>query len=125
MTKEQLTDNLKYYIGTQVDKMAQNNPIMGFAKPFISRALEKNFGKINNFLELISDSDGNVDIEGIVSELLEQVRTAEPFIIDTPIIGYVEIGGGQVKLNLPLTDKRLVLDMEDLEAFREIITTKK
>lgn len=34
------------------------------------------------------------------------------------------IGGGQIKFNLPLTNKRLVLNMSDLEAFKETLITK-
>lgn len=32
--------------------------------------------------------------------------------------------GGQIKFNLPLTNKRLVLNMSDLEAFKETLITK-
>lgn len=34
------------------------------------------------------------------------------------------LGGGSIKLNIPLTDKRLVFDMTDLENFKEMLITK-
>lgn len=34
-------------------------------------------------------------------------------------------GAGHIKLNLPFTNKRLVLNMDDLEAFKEMLITKK
>lgn len=55
---------------------------------------------------------------------MEGVMNTEPFTFKTSFIGDVEIGGGQIKFNLPLTDKRLVLDMTDLEAFKEMLITK-
>ena len=125
MTIMQLTDNLKSYIVLQLDNMTMSNPMIGFMKPLITRALDKNFGKVKKALELIADNEGNIDIENILSEMMENVMTTKPFTFNTSIIGDVEVGGGNIKLNLPLTNKRLVLDMSDLEAFKEMLITKK
>lgn len=67
---------------------------------------------------------GNVDIEGILSEMMDNLMTTQPFTIKTSFIGDVEIGGGNIKLNIPLTDKRLVFNMSDLENFKEMLITK-
>lgn len=75
-------------------------------------------------LELIADKDGNVDVEGILTEMMENLMTTNPFSFKTSFIGDIEIGGGQIKFNLPLTNKRLVLNMSDLEAFKETLITK-
>lgn len=125
VTVMQLTDNLKSYIVLQLDNMTMSNPMIGFMKPLITRALDKNFGKVKKALELIADDEGNVDVENILSEMMENVMTTKPFTFNTSIIGDVEVGGGNIKLNLPLTNKRLVLDMSDLEAFKEMLITKK
>lgn len=42
----------------------------------------------------------------------------------TSFVGDIEIGGGEIKFNLPLTNKRLVLNMTDLETFKEMLITK-
>ena len=125
VTVMQLTDNLKSYIMLQLDNMTMSNPMVGFMKPLITRALDKNFGKVKKALELIADDEGNIDVENILSEMMESVMTTKPFTFNTSIIGDVEVGGGNIKLNLPLTNKRLVLDMSDLEAFKEMLITKK
>lgn len=39
-------------------------------------------------------------------------------------LGAWALFGGQIKFNLPLTNKRLVLNMSDLEAFKETLITK-
>lgn len=79
---------------------------------------------ITKALELIADKDGNVDVEGILTEMMENLMTTNPFSFKTSFIGDIEIGGGQIKFNLPLTNKRLVLNMSDLEAFKETLITK-
>lgn len=120
----QLTDNLRAYVATQLDTMSKNTPMIGFMKPLITRALDKNFSKVTKALDLIANDEGKIDIENILTEMMENVMNTNPFTFKTPFIGDVEIGGGQIKFNLPLTNKRLVLDMTDLEAFKEMLITK-
>ena len=124
VTIMQLTDNLKSYISSQLESMSKSSPVIGFMKPLITRALDKNFSKITKALELIADKDGNVDVEGILTEMMENLMTTNPFSFKTSFIGDIEIGGGQIKFNLPLTNKRLVLNMSDVEAFKETLITK-
>ena len=120
----QLTDNLRAYITSQLDTMSKNTPMIGFMKPLITRALDKNFSKVTKALDLIANDEGKIDIEDILTEMIENVMNTNPFTFKTSFIGDVEIGGGQIKFNLPLTNKRLVLDMTDLEAFKEMLITK-
>lgn len=124
VTVMQLTDNLKSYVSLQLDGMSKSNPIVGFMKPFITRALDKNFDKVTKTLDLISDKDGNIDIENIITEMMENLMTTNPFTFKTSFVGDIEIGGGEIKFNLPLTNKRLVLNMTDLETFKEMLITK-
>lgn len=118
------TDRVKSYVSAQLDSMSRTNPMISFTKPLITRILDKNFGKITKALDLIADENGNVDIEGILSEMMDNLMTTQPFTIKTSFIGDVEIGGGNIKLNIPLTDKRLVFNMSDLENFKEMLITK-
>ena len=120
----QLTDNLRAYVATQLDTMSKNTPMIGFMKPLITRALDKNFSKVTKALDLIANDEGKIDIENILTEMMENVMNTNPFTFKTSFIGDVEIGGGQIKFNLPLTNKRLVLDMTDLESFKEMLITK-
>ena len=124
VTIMQLTDNLRAHVATQLDTMSKNTPMIGFMKPLITRALDKNFSKVTKALDLIANDEGKIDIENILTEMMENVMNTNPFTFETSFIGDVEIGGGQIKFNLPLTNKRLVLDMTDLEAFKEMLITK-
>lgn len=124
VTVTQLTDNLKSYVSLQLDSMSKSNPMIGFMKPFITRALDKNFGKVTKTLDLISDKEGNIDIENIITEMTENLMNTNPFTFKTSFIGDIEIGGGEIKFNLPFTSKRLVLNITDLETFKEMLITK-
>ena len=124
VTVIQLTDNLKSYVSLQLDSMSKSNPMIGFMKPFITRALDKNFGKVTKALNLISDKEGNIDIENIITEMMENLMNTNPFTFKTSFIGDIEIGGGEIKFNLPFTSKRLVLNITDLETFKEMLITK-
>lgn len=124
VTVAQLTDNLKSYVSLQLDGMSKSNPIVGFMKPFITRALDKNFDKVTKTLDLISDKEGNIDIENIITEMMENLMNTNPFTFKTSFIGDIEIGRGEIKFNLPFTSKRLVLNITDLETFKEMLIAK-
>jgi hypothetical protein len=120
----QLTDKLKTYVISQLDTMSKTTPMVSFMKPFITRALNKNFSKLTGILDMIADNEGNIDVDGILSEMMESIRTTQPFIFKTSFVGDIEIGGGAIKLNIPLTDKRLAFNMSDLENFKGLLTSK-
>ena len=119
-----LTENIKTYIVTQIDTMSKSTPMINFMKPLITRALNNNFNKITKALDLIADENGNIDIENILTEMTEGLLNTNPFLCKTQVIGDIEIGGGQIKFNLPFTSKKLVLNMDDFQAFKEMLTTK-
>lgn len=121
---DKLTQNLKTYIVTQIDTMSKNTPMISFMKPLITRSLDKNFNKIIKALDLIADENGNIDIESILTEMSEGLLNTNPFFFKTQVIGDIEIGGGQIKFNLPFTSKRLVLNMDDINTFKEMLTNK-
>ena len=116
--------NLKVYINTQLEQMSKTTPVINFIKPLVKRALDKNMNKVTKFLDLIADNNGNLDIEQIISEMTKSVINSNTFNINTQFIGNVEIGNGEIKFNIPFTDKRLVLTMDDIENFKNIITSK-
>lgn len=124
VTTTQLTNNLKSYVLKQIDTMSKSTPMIGFMKPLITRALDKNFNKVTKALDLIANDEGNIDVENILTEMIDSVMTTNPFTFKTSFIGDIEIGGGHIKFGLPFTDKRLMLDMTDLDALKEMLITK-
>ena len=119
IVKEQLIMRLKQYITNQIAQISKDNPIIAFIKPLLDRALDKNFNKINSYLSLISDDYGNIDAENILSEMIENVTHTNTFSINAPVIGNIEIGNSQIKINIPFTDKRLVFNHQDLQILKQ------
>ena len=119
IAKEQLIMRLKQYITNQIVQISKDNPIIAFIKPLLDRALDKNFNKINSYLSLISDDYGNIDAENILSEMIENVTHTNTFSINAPVIGNIEIGNSQIKINIPFTDKRLVFNHQDLQILKQ------
>ena len=119
IAKEQLIMRLKQYITNQIAQISKDNPIIAFIKPLLDRALDKNFNKINSYLSLISDDYGNIDAENILSEMIENVTHTNTFSINAPVIGNIEIGNSQIKINIPFTDKRLVFNHQDSQILKQ------
>lgn len=88
------------------------------------------FGIAGTAIALLSGGMGlfglnrNVDIENILSEMADNLINTNPFTFKTSFIGDIVIGGGEIKLNLPLIDKRLVLNTTDINTFKEMLITK-
>lgn len=124
MTSIQLTEKLKSYVALQLDDLSSSNPMIGFAKPLISRAINNNFDKITGKIDLIADTTGNIDVDSILSEMMESLLNTKPFSIKAPFIGDIEVGEGAIKLNIPMTDKKLIFSQSDLQSFKEILISK-
>lgn len=121
MNSNQLIYNLKNYLTNKISVLAQDNPAIAFIKPIVSRAINNNVDKLKSSIDLLADSNGNIDVENIVSEMIESVVNSNNFNINAPFLGTVEIGSGNIKLNIPFTNKVLVLNTNDLNEFKNII----
>lgn len=115
-----LSIKLKDYLHSQVTTLAKESPIIGVLKPVITRVVDNNIYKVKDTLNLISDKEGNVDIENILEEMVDSIMNTNPFKLNTQF-GDIEIGGGYIKLNIPLTNKRLILNQDDIQNFKSLL----
>ena len=85
--------------------------------------MNNNIEKLDSVLKLVQDKDGKVDIEGILSEMIDNLLVAQ--IKKYPnILGGVELGNGSIKVNIPFLDKAIVFDSTDIEAFKQNLISK-
>lgn len=119
----QVADKLKYFIITQVDSMAKTTPLLNIVKPLVSRVIDNNFNKVYSALNLIADSNGEIDIENIISEMMDNLAVTSPFVLHTSFIGDMELGNGLIKVNIPFTDKRIVFNRSDIENLKLLLTS--
>ena len=124
MNSLEVITKVKEYIINQINILAKTNPIIGFTKPLIVRVLDNNINKADKMLSLLADSNGNIDIENIITEMVESVMNTKTFTIHTSFIGDVNIGDRKIILNIPFMDKSLVFNSEDLESLKNTLINK-
>lgn len=94
---------------------------MAFAKPLITRVIDNNAYKVEGMLKQIADKDGMVDVNGILSEMIDNVINTKPFKVNSGFLGELEIGSGKIKMNLPLVNRALVLSHQDLIELKDML----
>lgn len=124
ITVPKLIESLQRYVDIQITEISKTNPMMGFMKPLISRAANNALGKADKALSLLADSDGNIDIGAILSEMAESLMTTQPFTINTSFIGDIVIGNGVIKVGIPYTERNIVFNSKDLQNLKEMLTIK-
>lgn len=121
----QIAEHLKYFLSSQIDTMAKNTPLLNLVKPLVTRAIDNNFNKVHTALNLIADSNGEIDIENIIDEMMDNLVNTRPFTVNTSFIGDIELGDGLIKINIPFTNRRLVFNKNDIENLKLLLTSNK
>lgn len=113
-------DKVSTFVGEKLNEVLDSNPFSFIIKPYVSRVANNYIGKLDGLLKAIEDKDGKVDIEGILSESIDNLVVAQVKKYPNVFSG-VEIGGGTIKINIPSFDKQLVFDYNDIETFKQNI----
>ena len=114
------TEKLKIFLGKQINSLATNNPLIAFAQPMISRIVNNKLNNASGFLSMLADDSGEIDTKTLIPEMIQSVMNTKPFIYHTEFLGDLEIGGGFIKLNIPMTNNQIVLGRNDLEDLKRI-----
>jgi hypothetical protein len=122
MNKEVLISNLKQYLVKQVENIASNNSLVAFTKPIIVRVIDNKISSISPFLDMLKDSQGNIDLTGIITEMTSSVMDTKTFSVNVPVLGDVTIGNGHIKLPIPYTEQVIVLNRQDIEELKTMLT---
>jgi hypothetical protein len=122
MNKEKLISTIKLYLLKQIEGIASSNPLIAFTKPIITRVLDNKISSLSPFLDLLKDNQGNIDLTSIITEMTTSVMDTKTFSISVPIIGDITIGNGHIKLPIPYTDQVIVLNRQDIEELKEMLT---
>ena len=118
-----IIDRLVSFIDTKLSAMSASNPFILIIRPIVARAVNNNIEKLDSVLKLVQDKDGKVDIEGILSEMIDNLLVAQ--IKKYPnILGGVELGNGSIKVNIPFLDKAIVFDSTDIASFKQNLINK-
>lgn len=121
MKRTEIIKGMKSFANAKISDMATNNSIILFTQPIINRAVDNMLGKADSFLALIEDKNGCIDIEAIVDEMINNLITTKSRSYDDILSG-LTIGDGHIKMNLPLVDKQIVFDTNDIKEMLMYIT---
>lgn len=120
VNKEIIIEKIVEFANTKLAEVGAKNPVILLVRPFFARAINNNIAKLDSLLSMVADKDGMVDIEGIMTEMVDNLLVAR--LTSYPkVLGGLEIGEGFIKLNVPLMNKQLVLDTNDIEAFKQTL----
>lgn len=118
-----IIDKIVGFANAKLSELSSTNPVVLIARPYIARVINNNIAKFDSLLKLAQDDNGMVDIEGIINETADNLLVAQvkkyPEVLDG-----VEIGNGTIRVKIPLIDKVIELDTNDLTAFKETLTSK-
>lgn len=114
------TEKLKIFLNKQINSLAINNPLIAFSQPLITRIVNNKLNGAYGFFSMLADESGDIDTKTLIPEMIQSVMNTKPFIYHTEILGDLEIGGGAIKLNIPLTNNQIVIGRNDLEELKQL-----
>lgn len=118
-----IIDKIVGFANAKLSELSSTNPVVLIARPYIARVINNNIAKFDSLLKLAQDDNGMVDIEGIINETADNLLVAQ--VKKYPeVLGGVEIGNGTIRVKIPLIDKVIELDTNDLTAFKETLISK-
>lgn len=117
-------ETLKIFLNSQINSLAITNPLIGFSKPLITRVINNKINQISGFLSMLTDDNGEIDVQSLIPEMIQSVMTTKPFVYHTDFLGDLEIGGGFIKMNIPMTNNQIVLGKTDLDTLRDLFINK-
>lgn len=117
-------ETLKIFLNKQINSLAITNPLISFSKPLITRIVNNKIDQADGFLSMLADSNGEIDVQSLIPEMIQSVMNTRPFTYHTEFLGDLEIGGGFIKMNIPMTNNQIVLGKADLDTLRDLFINK-
>ena len=88
-----IVDKVSTFVSEKLNEILDSNPFSFIIKPYVSRVANNYIGKLDGLLKAIEDKDGKVDIEGILSESIDNLVVAQ--VKKYPGAGGCEEGDGE------------------------------
>lgn len=117
-------ETFKIFLNKQINSLAMTNPLISFSKPLITRIVNNKIDRADGFLSMLADSNGEIDVQSLIPEMIQSVMNTRPFTYHTEFLGDLEIGGGFIKMNIPMTNNQIVLGKADLDTLRDLFINK-
>ena len=113
-------EKLVSYITNQIDVLGESNTAIKLVKPLAKRAVINHIDSFDKFINAIA-KDGKVDVEGILTEEIEIIKSIDNFDFTIPYLGDGNISSGNITLSIPFINKGIVFNQSDLETFKQLL----
>ena len=95
-----VSNGIKQYTLNIVDDLSKNDFMIGVANPFIKMVIENNFHKVNSFLSLAADKNGEIDIEKLIDDTIKSTLNGKEFSYPLGSFGIIDFGNNCIQINI-------------------------
>lgn len=132
-TKAEIMQGLDLFIEEKISAITGGNPFMKLAQPTIMRGVKNSISKyekgLDGFLNFMTDKEGNIDLEGVLNDTIEQFKVMDSTNVKVPYVGDMAIGQGKIEFDvpIPMSDKakHISFGIDDMEELRDLIVQAK
>lgn len=121
MNVKDVSSKTKIYIVDLIDNIAQTNFMISVARPAINMIIDNNFYKINNFIEMLADKDGNINIEKLIDDTIKSVLNGKEGTLPVGKICQLQFGNNKVKVEIPSINYYMSFDSNDFIKFKNYL----
>ena len=120
ISKAKFIDTLVSFIGIKLDEITLNMPILGLFRPVVAEMVNNNINKLDKVLSLVSDDNGMINSDKILSEMLDNLIVM-PIQQYPDIFGGISLGKGTITIKIPFIDKAIEFNSNDIESFKNLL----
>lgn len=114
INKDNLIEEILKFINTKITDISSNNPLFDIvAKPYISKVITNNVSKLDKALSLITDDKGMIDVDGLLTDMIDRLIVSKANTING-----VTIGEGSIKVTIPFMNKTVIFDKDDFNELK-------
>lgn len=124
VSKINVVEGINVFLLDQIDSLASTTPILNIIKPLVTRAIKNKTKGISKVLDLITEEDGTIDVNSILTEMSQALVNSTPFTFNIPSFGDINIGNGKIEIEIPFINKNIVFTESDLLTFRDLLISK-
>lgn len=130
-TKLDIMNALESFIDDKINTLIGSNPVMKLFKPTIKRVamnyVHSYDDKLDMFFKAITDKEGNIDINVLLDETLDQLDCMEPTTIENKNLGDLKLGGGKISMivDMPFVNSKqeITLTRSDFEEYKQYLSS--
>ena len=100
MNVNDISNGTKQYLFDLVDSLSQNDFTIGIVSPLVKTGIENNFNKITKTLNLISDEEGNIDIDKLIDDIIKSSLNSKFVSYPLSSFGSIDIGNNAITFNV-------------------------